>query len=187
MTGMLFDVVVAATLLLCMFLALIIWGIAFVGSQRWLLVGEIVSPQRRQNNRLAWGLQFHFENNSSGAGDKVRDQAQRYLRRVVALTNATQVDDGYLLNVGANTFRVRDRYVRRIRGMKNAKSDYEETCFFVPNQGMPSAEVIATALLMLKSDPTLFDKWAVRDRESFKADGEIFDWSVRDENENRLP
>ena len=43
------------------------------------------------------------------------------------------------------------------------------------------------ALLMLKNEPTLFDKWAVRDRESFKADGEIFDWSVRGENENRLP
>jgi len=69
--------------------------------------------------------------------------------------------------------------------MKDAKSHYEETCFFVPNQGMQSAELIASALLMLKNDPTLFDKWAVRDRESFKADGEIFDWSVRDEN--RLP
>src|SRR5882672_1340945 len=167
---LLFGVAVAATLLSCVFLALIIWGIAFVGSQRWLLVGEIVSPQRRQNNRAA---------------DNVRDQAQRYLLRVVALTNATQVDDGYLLNVGTNAFRVRDRYVRRLRGMKDAKSHYEETCFFVPNQGMPSAELIATALLMLKNDPTPFDKWAVRDRESFKADGEIFDLSVRDEN--RLP
>jgi len=171
---MLFDVVVAATLLLCMFLALIIWGIEFVGSQRWLLVGEIVSPQRRQNNRLPWGVHYLFENNSSGTGDKVRDQAQRYLRRVVALTNATQVDDGYLLNVGANTSRVRDRYVRRIRGMKDAKSRYEETCFFVANQGMPSAEQIATALLMIKNDPTLFDKWAVKNGESFKADGQIF-------------
>jgi len=184
-TDLLFGVAVAATLLSCVFLALIIWGIAFVGSQRWLLVGEIVSPQRRQNNRPAWGLLDYFENNSSRAADNVRDQAQRYLLRVVALTNATQVDDGYLLNVGTNAFRVRDRYVRRLRGMKDAKSHYEETCFFVPNQGMPSAELIATALLMLKNDPTPFDKWAVRDRESFKADGEIFDWSVRDEN--RLP
>ena len=170
MTGLLFGMVVAATLLSCVF-ALIIWGIAFIGSQRWLLVGEIVSPQRRQNNRPAWGFLNHFENDSS---DNARDQAQSYLLRVVALTNATEVGDGYLLNVGTNTFHVRDRYVRRLRGVKDAKSRYEETCFFVPNQGMPSAELIATALLMLKNDPTLFDKCAVKDGESFKADGQIF-------------
>jgi hypothetical protein len=76
--------------------------------------------------------------------------------------------------VGTNTFHVRDRYVRRLRGGKDAKSRYEETCFFVSNQGLPSAEQIATALLMLKNDPTLFDKWAVKDGESFKADGRIF-------------
>jgi hypothetical protein len=40
---------------------------------------------------------------------------------------------------------------------------------------MPSAEQIATALLMLKNDPTLFDKWAVKNGVSFKADGQIFD------------
>ena len=171
MAGPLFGVEVAATLLSCVFLALIIWGIVFVGSQRWLLVGEIVSPQRRQNNRPAWGFLNHFENDSS---DNARDQAQSYLLRVVALTNATEVDDGYLLNVGTNTFYVRDKYVRRIRGVEDAKSRYEATCFFVPNQGMPSAEQIATALLMLKNDPTLFDEWAVKDGESFKADGRIF-------------
>jgi hypothetical protein len=99
--------------------------------------------------------------------------------RVVALTNATELGDGYLLNVGINIFHVRDRYVRRIRGVKDAKSRCEETCFFVPNQGMPSAEQIATALLMLRNDPTLFDKWAVKDGESFKADGQIFNFDCR--------
>ena len=160
----------AVVLLSCVFLALV-WAFVFVGSQRWLLVGEIALPQRRQNNRPAWGFLNHFENNSS---DNVRNQAQSYLLRVVALTNATEVGDGYLLNVGTNTFHVRDRYVRRLRGGKDAKSRYEETCFFVSNQGLPSAEQIATALLMLKNDPTLFDKWAVKDGESFKADGQIF-------------
>ena len=106
--------------------------------------------------------------------ENVRNHAQSYLLRVVALTNATEMGDGYLLNVGTNTFHVRDRYVRRIRGVKDAKSPYEETCFFVPNQGIQSAEQIATALLMLKNDPTLFDKWAVKNGESFKADGQIF-------------
>jgi hypothetical protein len=162
---------VALALLSCMSVALIC-GIVFVASERWLLVGEIAPPHRRQNNYPAWGFLSYRENNS----DHVRDRAQSYLLRVVALTNATEVDDGYLLNVGTNTFRVGDRYVRRLRGVNDAKSRYEQTCFFVPNQGMPSAEQIATALLMLKNDPTLFDKWAVRDRVSFKADGQTFDW-----------
>jgi hypothetical protein len=148
----------------------LIWVIVFVGSQR-LLFGEIMLPQRSQHNRPVWGFFNYFENNCP---ENVRNQAQSYLLRVVALTNATEVDDGYLLNVGTNTFHVRDRYVTRLRGEKDAKSRYEETCFFVPNQGMPSAEQIATALLMLKNDPTLFDKWAVKDGESFKADGQIF-------------
>jgi hypothetical protein len=148
----------------------LIWGIVFVGSQR-LLFGEIILPQRPQHNRLVWSFFNYFENNSP---ENVRNQAQSYLLRVVALTNATEMGDGYLLNVGTNTFHVLERYVRRLRGRKDAKSRYEETCFFVPNQGLPRAEQIATALLMLKNDPTLFDKWAVKDGESFKADGQIF-------------
>ncbi len=158
----------AVTLLSCVFLVLI-WGIVFVGSQR-LLFGEIILPQRPQHSRPVWGFLEYFENSSP---DNVRNQAQSYLLRVVVLTDATEMGDGYLLNVGTNTFHVRDRYVRRLRG-KEAKSRYEETCFFVSNQGMPSAEQIATALLMLKNDPTLFDKWAVKNGESFKADGQIF-------------
>jgi hypothetical protein len=160
---------VAVTLALCVFLILI-WAIVFVGSQR-LLFGEIILPQRPQHNRPVWGFFNYFENNCP---ENVRNQAQSYLLRIVALTNATEMGDGYLLNVGTNTFHVRDRYVRRIQGGKDAKSRYQETCFFVPNQGMPSAELMATALLMLKNDPTLFDKWAVKDGESFKADGQIF-------------
>jgi hypothetical protein len=160
---------VAATLLSCLFLILM-WLIVFVGSQR-LLFGEIILPQRPQHNRPVWDFLNYFENNSPAS---VRNQAQSYLLRIVALTNATEVGDGYLLNVGTNTFHVRDRYVRRIRGVTNAKSRYQGTCFFVPNQGMPGAEQIATALLMLKNDPTLFDKWAVKNGELFRADGQIF-------------
>jgi hypothetical protein len=159
---------VVALTLSCLFLALM-FGM-FVCS-RWLLAGEIVSSQRREKNRPVWGFLNYFENNSPA---NVRNQAQSYLLRVVALTNATDVGDGYLLNVGTNTFLVRDRYVTRLRGVTDAKSRHEKTCFFVPNQEMPSAERIATALLMLKNDPTLFDKWAVKNGESFKADGQIF-------------
>jgi hypothetical protein len=156
------------TLFSCVFLV-VIWGIVFVGSQR-LLFGEIL-PQRPQHNRPVWGFLEYFERNSP---DSLTNQAQSYLLRIMALTNATETGDGYVLNVGTNTFHVRDRYVRRLQGGKDAKSRYEETCFFVPNQTMPSAEQIATALLMLKNDPTLFNKWAVKDGESFKADGHIF-------------
>ena len=160
---------VAIALLSSVFLVLI-WGVVFVGSQR-LLFGEIILPQRPQQNRPVWGFLNYFENN---APNSVRDQAQRYLLRIVALTHATEMDDGYLLNAGTTTFHVRDRYVRRLRGVKDTTSHYEVTCFFVPNQGMPNAEQIATALLMLKNDPALFDKWAARHGELFKADGQIF-------------
>jgi hypothetical protein len=136
-----------------------------------LLFGQIILPQRPQHNSPFLGFFNYFEINCP---ENVRNHAQSYLLRVVALTNAAELGDGYLLNVGTNTFHLRDRYVRRIRGVKDAKSRYEETCFFVPNQGMLSAEQIATALLMLRNDPTLFDKWAVKDGESFKADGRIF-------------
>jgi hypothetical protein len=138
--------VVTVTLLSCVFLVLI-WGIVFVGSQR-LLFGEIILPQRPQDNRPVWGFLDYFEINCP---ENVRNQAQRYLLRIVALTNATEVGDGHLLNVGTNTFHVRDRYIRRIRGGKDTKSYHEETCFFVPNQEMPSAEQIATAVIRQNS------------------------------------
>ena len=133
---------VAVILLSCVSVVLA-WVIVFVCSQR-LLFGQIILPQRPQHNSPFLGFVNYFEINCP---ENVRNHAQSYLLRVVALTNATELGDGYLLNVGTNTFHVRDRYVRRIRGVKDAKSRYEETCFFVPNQGMPSAEQIATALL----------------------------------------
>ena len=165
---------VAVILLSCVFLVLG-WLIVFVCSQR-LLFGQIILPQRPQHNSPFLGFFNYFEINCP---ENVRNQAQSYLLRIVTLTNATEVGDGYLLNVGTNTFLVRDRYITRLRGGKDAKSCHEETCFFVPNQGMPSAEQIAIALLMLRNDPTLFDKWAVKDGESFKADGQILNFDCR--------
>jgi hypothetical protein len=123
---------------------------------------------------VIWGFLNHCEDNSP---DNIKDKAQSYLLRVVALTNAIEVGDGcYRLCAGTNTFHVHDRYVTRLRGGKDAKSSYDRTCFFLGNQEMPSAERIATALLMLRNNPTLFDKWAVKDGLPFKADGRmIFD------------
>src|SRR5258708_33338419 len=85
---------VAVILLSCVFLVLI-WVIVFVGSQR-LLFGEIILPQRPQHNRPVWGFLEYFESNSPAS---VRNQAQSYLLRIMALTNATNTGDGYLLNV----------------------------------------------------------------------------------------
>ena len=39
---------------------------------------------------------------------------------------------------------------------------------------MPKAEEIATALLQLKSNPWLFDSWAIERELAFKADGQAF-------------
>jgi hypothetical protein len=83
----------------------LIWVLVFVGSQR-LFFGKIILPQRPQHNPLVWRFFNYFENNCP---EDVRNQAQSYLLRIVALTNATDVCDGYLLNVGTTTFHVRDR------------------------------------------------------------------------------
>jgi hypothetical protein len=39
---------------------------------------------------------------------------------------------------------------------------------------MPKAEQIATALLQLRNNPALFDRWAYQCGLSFKADGQVF-------------
>jgi hypothetical protein len=111
-----------------------------------------------------------------GGADPVdrKDRAQSYLRRIVALTGATQMGNGYALDVGTTRFQVRDRYVRRVRGTANPKCAYEETCFYPAHKEMPKAEQIATALLHLANNPALFDKWAVQGGLAFKADGQVF-------------
>jgi hypothetical protein len=102
------------------------------------------------------------------------DRAKTYLCRIVALTGATQMGNGYVLDVGKMRFHVRDRYVRRLRDMTDPECAYEETCFYPVHKGMPKAEEIATALLQLTNNPALFDKWAVQNGLAFKADGQVF-------------
>jgi hypothetical protein len=94
-----------------------------------------------------------------------------YLRRVIALTGATQNGNSYILDVGTIQFKVRDRFIRRLRD--NDDPQGEETCFGPAFQGMPKAERIATALLQLRNNPGLFEKWAKKDS-AFKADGQLF-------------
>ncbi len=175
-----------ANLFMIAFLALIVWRSVFAGLHRRPLVRAIVRRQQRHNNLLEGGIHTsdpggveviagnRFENSSDGV-DRLdrKDRAKRYLRRIVALTGATQMDDAYVLDVGKMRFHVRDRYVRRMRDVTDPECGYEQTCFYPVAKGMPKVEEIATALLQLKNNPALFDKWAVQSG-AFKADGQAF-------------
>ena len=169
------------------FFALIVWRFVFAGLRCRPLFRAIARQQQRQNNLLEEGLHIsdlggvaiiagnRFENSAHGLGPIDRkDRAKTYLRRIVALTGATQMDDAYVLDVGKMRFHVRNRYVGRRRDMTNPEGAYEETCFYPVHKGMPEAEEIATALLQLANNPALFDKWAVQNGMAFKADGQMF-------------
>ena len=102
---------------------------------------------------------------------KVR--AKEYLRRIVTLTGATQLDDTYVLDVGEMRFHVSHRYVKRLRDTTDPECAFEETCFYPVYKGMPKAEEIATALLELMNNPALFDRWAAQCG-AYKANGQGF-------------
>jgi hypothetical protein len=106
--------------------------------------------------------------------DSRKDRAETYLRRIVALTGATQVGNAYVLNVGNTRFHVRDRYVSRLRDVTDSECADEQTCFYPVHKRLPKAEEIATALLQLANNPALFDKWAAQMGVAFKADGQVF-------------
>jgi hypothetical protein len=95
------------------------------------------------------------------------DRAAEYLKRVATLTGAKQVGGvSYRLAAGRRTFLVDYRFVRVIS--RRGKS----TCFSVAaDPDIPSAEVVASALLQLKNNPGLFEKWRRQPGYTFKADG----------------
>ena len=168
-------------------LALIVWRFVFNGQQRRPVVREIGAPPRQHNNFLGQGFHIleradtaeivgnRFEGGSDSVGPIDRkDRARTYLRRIVALTGAVQIGSSYFLDVGKTQFCVRDRYVRRLRDATDPKCTYEETCFYSAHKEMPKAEQIATALLQLKNNPALFDRWADQCDLAFKADGQVF-------------
>jgi hypothetical protein len=175
-----------ATLSLIAFLTLTVWRFVFSGLRTGRLVREIEGLQQRRNGFLELRLHIfdradvavlagYLENGSDGLDPVARQyRAQSYLRRIVALTGATQMGSGYVLHVGTTRFEVRDRYVRRLRDLTDPKCAYEETCFYPAHKEMPKAEQIATALLQLKNNPALFDRWADQFGLAFKADGQVF-------------
>jgi hypothetical protein len=175
-----------ATLFLLAFLALTVWRFVFAVLWHRRLVRGIEAPQQRRNGFLELRrlhifdradvgvLAGNLENGSDGPDPVARKyRAQSYLRRVVALTGATQMGSGCVLDVGTTRFEVRDRYVRRLRDLTDPKCTYEETCFYSAHKEMPEAEQIATALLQLRNNPALFDRWAQCGL-AFKADGQVF-------------
>lgn len=97
-------------------------------------------------------------------------RAGEYLKRIAALTGAKQVrGDVYRVKVGRRTLLVDDGFVRLIS--HRSKS----TCFSVARiPAMPSAEVIASALLHLKNNPKLVKKWRKQPGCAFKANGKMF-------------
>jgi hypothetical protein len=97
-------------------------------------------------------------------------RAAKYLKRIAALTGAEEVrGDSYWLRAGRRNFLVGYQFVRVIsdRG--------KSTCFSVAaHPDLPSAEVIASALLQLKNNPRLFKKWRKQPGSTFKANGKMF-------------
>jgi hypothetical protein len=177
---------VSTTLSLIAFFAVIAWRFVFTGLRHRPLAREIAGPQQQHTNVLEQGLHilglarvavipdYRFEDASDGVHlITPKDRAKTSLRRIVALTGATQMGNGYDINVGTTRFHVRDRYVGRLRDMNNSKGAYEETCFYSVDKSMPKAEQIATALLQLKNNPALFDRWAAQSG-AFRADGQAF-------------
>ena len=116
-------------------LTLIVWRLVFASLQRRPFMRERAVPQRRNNNVLDLEAVLaiagnRFVNNSH-AMDRFerRNRAKTYLRRIVALTGATQTSQGYVLDVGTTRFFVRDGYVERQRDASDRKCGYERTCF----------------------------------------------------------
>jgi hypothetical protein len=97
-------------------------------------------------------------------------RATKYLKRVAALTGAEQVPgDNYWLRAGRRNFLVDAKFVRLI------SHHGESTCFSVATAPyIPSAEIVASALLQLKNNPKLFKKWRKQPGYTFKANGKMF-------------
>ena len=175
---------VSTTLSLIAFFALIAWGLVFTSLRRRPLARGIAAPQHNTFLRLVLNLERagmpvitgnRLEHGSAdvGAFDQ-KDSARTYLARVVALTGATHMGNAYELTVGKTRFHVRYRYVRRLRDLTDPQGAYEETCFYPAKKEMPKSEHIATALLQLKNNPALFDRWAAQNGVALKADGQVF-------------
>jgi hypothetical protein len=103
-----------------------------------------------------------------------KERAENYLRRIIALTGAAPLGNGYVLDIGATRFHVRAGRVGQLRDLNDPDCPYKETCFYLPNKDMPRAEQVASALLQLANNPSLFEKWAVQDGLKIRPNGQVF-------------
>jgi len=165
-------------------LALFAWRLLFAGLQRQAQLEEITVAHQEQDNVLEQRLLPYMRVIAGGGWSPdfcridlidAESRSNAYLHRIVALVGATKRGNGYVLDVGTTRFLVRDRSVRRLRNASDPKCEYEETCFYSGFQGMPKLEQIACALLQLRRNPELFDKWMIHRDIAFKADGQLFD------------
>jgi hypothetical protein len=157
-------------LFLLPFLTLTLWRFVFTGMEWGWPIGGIDALGPRQNDLLWHDVPFDRSSSAVVAGQR----AQNYLRRIVALTGATQKGNCCFLEVDKTQFCLRSGHVTRLRDVIDPKCASEETCFYPAYKDMPKAEQIATALLQIKNNPALFDRWAVERSLAFKADGQVF-------------
>src|SRR5262245_5914976 len=124
-------------------------------------LGPTARPSALRRNPLAMRMQTKYA---------PAQRATKYLKRVAALTGAQQVrGDSYWLRTGRRDFLVDHKFVRLIS--HHGKS----TCFSIAaDPDMPSAEVVASALLHLNNNPRLFKKWRKQPGSTFKANGKVF-------------
>jgi hypothetical protein len=165
---------------LIFFLALLAWRLGFLALRPRFLARAIGAREhpslaflwRSDTGAVANNI---VQNgwNGLGTGSK-KERAERYLLRIVALTGAAPLGNGYVLDVDATRFHVREGRVGQLRDLNDPDCPYRETCFFLPNRDMPKAEQVAAALLQLANNPSLFEKWAVQDGLKIKADGQVF-------------
>jgi hypothetical protein len=102
-------------------------------------------------------------------------RAAKYLKRIAALTGAKQVcGECYRLTVGPVHFQVDSKFVHVMSPRP------ESTCFSVAaDPDLPSVEVVASALLQLKNNAKLFEKWREWPAQEFKANGKMFGHSYQ--------
>ena len=170
---------VHVTVCLIAFLALIVWRGVLATLQSRQLVQEMAARRHRELILLGRAGSAVIAGGRLDNGAQCidpfdgKDRAQTYLQRILALTGATQTGGTFVLEVGTTRFYVCDRHVRRLREVIGPTSKYEQTCFCLPYKAMPTAEQIATALLELRDNPAVFDRWAARVG-AVKADGHVF-------------
>lgn len=175
------------TLVLVIILALMLWRSVFAVLHRRNVLRETAGPRPHCDDTLQRRFQMLeraytgviAENGFDTGSDEVcptdgSNRAETHLRRIVSLTGTKRMGNRFTLNVGKTIFHVRDRYVWRVPDSTNPECEANETCFYSAHKGIPKDEEIATALLQLKNNPALFDKWVRQNGQAFKADGQVF-------------